>query len=316
MTQALTLARLHQGGKAELARAIVHLELEPESDETIALLGDAAQCPRAHVIGLTGPPGVGKSTLTDRLVRAWRDEHLRVGVVAVDPSSQVSGGALLGDRTRLNLDPTDEDVFVRSLATRGRLGGLADLTFPLVVLMRALFDRVIVESVGVGQSEADIRSVTDSVVLCVQPGSGDSLQFMKAGIMEIPDIAVVTKADIGASAQRAAADLQSVLAVAREANSPKSVLCISAIEGTGIDEVIDTLSQHYGQLTEGGTLRARRDAQARGWVEASVQRQFGSQGLELLRRHRTNSDHENPFAAARSALRGFKLTHAGEDGTE
>jgi LAO/AO transport system kinase len=186
---------LRAGGKRALAAALARLEQAADDPEIAALVDAAYIAPRAQVIGFTGPPGVGKSSLIDGLMRKWRAAGLSVGVIAVDPSSRRTGGALLGDRIRMRTDPEDQGAFVRSLASRGKLGGLAELAFPAVVLMRAIFDRVIVETVGVGQSEADISTVADMVVLCVQPGSGDSLQFMKAGIMEIPDIAVVTKAD-------------------------------------------------------------------------------------------------------------------------
>ena len=183
--------------------------------------------------GFTGPPGVGKSTLIDGLLKGWRAGGVTVGVVAVDPSSRRTRGALLGDRIRMRTDPQDQGVFVRSLATRGRLGGLAELAFPAIILMRAIYDRVVVETVGVGQSEADISTVADTVVLCVQPGSGDSLQFMKAGIMEIPDIAVVTKADMGPPARRALADLKGALGLASGGDVP--CLMLSAAKGEGLD---------------------------------------------------------------------------------
>ena len=160
--------------------------------------------PRAHVVGVTGPPGVGKSSLCAALVAAWRKDGKTVGVIAVDPSSKASGGALLGDRVRIVHDPADDGVFVRSMAARDRLGGLADQTLAAMVVMRALFDRVLIETVGVGQSETDVAGVADTVVFCVQPGSGDSLQFMKAGIVEIPHLIVVTKADLGAAGRAGA----------------------------------------------------------------------------------------------------------------
>ena len=164
---------------------------------------------------LTGPPGVGKSTLASALVAACARGGETVGVIAVDPSSRRSGGALLGDRARIATDPeTTRASFVRSMAARDRLGGLADLTLAAMVLMRALYDRVLVETVGVGQSETEVAGVADTVVFCVQPGSGDSLQFMKAGIVEIPDLVVVTKADLGAAAERARADVAGALSLA------------------------------------------------------------------------------------------------------
>ena len=163
----------------------------------IALLEAAWRAPRGVAVGLTGPPGVGKSTLINALIRDLRSRGETVAVIAVDPSSRRSGGALLGDRTRIEVDPGDAGVFVRSMAARQRLGGVAEITFPAVVLTRACFDWVIVETVGVGQSEVEVADVADLVVFCVQPGSGDALQFMKAGVMEVPDLVLVTKGDVG-----------------------------------------------------------------------------------------------------------------------
>ena len=148
------------------------------------------------------------------LVAELRRRGETVAVIAVDPSSRRTGGALLGDRARIEADPDDAGVFIRSMAARRRLGGLAELTFPAVVLLRAGFDRVLVETVGVGQSETEIADCADLVVLCVQPASGDGLQFIKAGVMETPDLVLVTKADLGAPARRAAADVRGALSIA------------------------------------------------------------------------------------------------------
>jgi diadenosine tetraphosphate (Ap4A) HIT family hydrolase/Ni2+-binding GTPase involved in maturation of urease and hydrogenase len=186
----MTLLALRDGGKRALAAALADLERDPEGKKAQALLDAAWREPKAHVVGVTGPPGVGKSSLCAALVAAWRKAGETVGVIAVDPSSKSSGGALLGDRVRIVHDSTDEGSFVRSMAARDRLGGLADQTLAAMVVMRALFDRVLIETVGVGQSETDVAGVADTVVFCVQPGSGDSLQFMKAGIVEIPHLIV------------------------------------------------------------------------------------------------------------------------------
>ena len=210
----MTLSGLRHGGKRALAAALAGLERDPDGAAAQALLDAAWREPNAHVVGITGPPGVGKSSLCAALVAAWRKADRTVGVIAVDPSSKSSGGALLGDRVRIVHDSADEGVFVRSMAARDRLGGLAGQTLAAMVVMRALFDRVLIETVGVGQSETDVAGVADTVVFCVQPGSGDSLQFMKAGIVEIPHLIAVTKADLGPAAERARADVAGALSLA------------------------------------------------------------------------------------------------------
>jgi LAO/AO transport system kinase len=256
------------------------------------------------VIGLTGPPGVGKSTLINELMRRWRASGQRIGVIAVDPSSQRTGGALLGDRIRMRSDPLDDGVFVRSLAARGRLGGLAELAYPAAILMRALFDRVIVESVGVGQSEAEIANVADRVVLCVQPGSGDSLQFMKAGIMEIPDIAVVTKADVGLAAGRALADLKGALSLAAGADIP--ALRVSATSGEGVDALTAALAPDPA----GQDLARRRHAQAEGWLASTLRHRFGEEGLTAARSSLRLAPGRAPFSAAQAIAADMRVTFA------
>lgn len=296
------LAELRAGGKPALAAALALIEETPGAEAAIRLLEEAYGAPLGFVIGLTGPPGVGKSTLASGLVRRWRAEGVRVGVVAIDPSSRRTGGALLGDRIRMRADPADDGVFVRSLAARGRLGGLAELAFPAVILMRAVFDRVLVESVGVGQSEAEISNVTDRVVLCIQPGSGDSLQFMKAGIMEIPDIAVVTKADMGGAASRALADLKGALGLASDGDI--ACLAVSASSGQGLDALMAGLSPP----ADPSALAARRHAQAENWLRAGVAQRFGEEGLAAVGATLTLAPGSAPFAAARSIAAALKVT--------
>jgi LAO/AO transport system kinase len=270
-----------RGSKAALARALASLEHSPQAPDNLALLDAAYAAPAAQVIGLTGPPGVGKSTLAGALIRAYRGQGKRVGVIAVDPSSRRSGGALLGDRTRLQTDPTDEDVFVRSMAARDRLGGLADMTLSAMVLMRALYDVLLIETVGVGQSETDVAEAADSVLFCVQPGSGDSLQFMKAGIVEIPDLVAVTKSDMGQAAIRARADVKGALGLAAEAYEGWTVpvLLVAATTGDGIEKLTAELAHHWQWLGEAGRLATRRRAQAQHWLEAGLRDRFGREGL-------------------------------------
>ena len=274
-----TLPSLRAGGKRALRDALALIETSRGTAELAALLDTAAADPRAHVAGLTGPPGVGKSTLSNALIRDWRARKETVGVIAVDPSSRATGGALLGDRARLSTDPDDKGVFVRSMAARDRLGGLSDDTVAAVALMRALFDRVLVESVGIGQSEADISFAADTVVLCVQPGSGDSLQFMKAGVMELPDIVVVTKADMGAVARRARSEVEGALTLfSRDDEWIPPVVLVAAPTGEGLADLDKAIEAHRAHLAV-ERLAARRAAQEKTWVAESLRARFGVEGL-------------------------------------
>ncbi len=280
--QTLTFQDLRSGGKKALSDALAVLEIRPNDADVVDLLDQAYAQPRAHVIGLTGPPGVGKSTLVNVLIGLWRNKGLTVGVIAVDPSSKRTGGALLGDRTRIVTDPGDSGVFVRSMAARRRLGGLSTLTYGAMIVMRALFDVVLIETVGVGQSEADIAQVADSVVFCVQPASGDSLQFMKAGIMEIPHIAAVTKADLGAAAVRAAADLEGALSLFSYDGGntwPVRVLTLSAESGDGLDQLDEALKAHWDWLAKDENLSNERHIQAQSWLEDTLIAQYGKDGI-------------------------------------
>jgi LAO/AO transport system kinase len=278
----MDLESLRAGGKAALARALARLESAPDDPATLALLDEAFAAARAHVVGMTGPPGVGKSTLMNALIGAWRADGRRVGCIAVDPSSRRSGGALLGDRTRLTIDPEDQGIFVRSMAARDRLGGLAELTVTAMVLMRALFDIVLIETVGVGQSETDVAGIADSVLFCVQPGSGDALQFMKAGIAEIPDLVVVTKADMEAEAARARADVEAALALSSDSVAvgwAVPVLMVSAEGQRGIAALTAAIDGHAAFLDDGGLRARRRHAQAELWLVQAVRERFGREGL-------------------------------------
>lgn len=276
----MALEALKAGGKAALARAISRLEERPDDPRTLALLDAALAAPRGTSLGLTGPPGVGKSTLLDALIRAWRAKGRTVGVVAVDPSSSATRGALLGDRTRLSTDPADQGVFVRSMAAGDRLGGLAALAFPAMVLMCALFDEVVVETVGVGQSETEVAGLADRILFCAQPASGDALQFMKAGVMEIPDLVLVTKADLGAPASRAVADLRSALSLGAPGARVPEVLAVSAARGEGLEAAIAAID---GLAPAPGEAAARHAAQARAWVERTLAARIGTEGLAAAR---------------------------------
>jgi len=275
---------VRSGGKRAIAAALASIETGAGTEALAAFLDAACRAAKGATLGLTGPPGVGKSTLTNALVGGWRAAGETVGVIAVDPSSRRTGGALLGDRARISTNPEDRGVFVRSMAARDRLGGLSDQTVAAMVVMRAVFDRVLVESVGIGQSEADVAMVADTVVLCIQPGSGDSLQFMKAGVMELPDVIAVTKADMGAPARRAKADVEGALTlVARDPGAwAAPVVLVSSNTGEGMDELAGAIEAHRSWLGD-GRIAARRAAQEAQWVEEAIRTRFGTAGMAAIR---------------------------------
>jgi LAO/AO transport system kinase len=284
---------VRSGGKRALAAALAAIETDAGTQALAGFLDAACRAAKGATLGLTGPPGVGKSTLTNALVGSWRAAGETVGVIAVDPSSRRTGGALLGDRARISTNPEDRGVFVRSMAARDRLGGLSDQTVAAMVVMRAVFDRVLIESVGIGQSEADVAMVADTVVLCIQPGSGDSLQFMKAGVMELPDVIAVTKADMGAPARRAKADVEGALTlVARDPGAwTAPVVLVSSTTGEGMADLAEAIEAHRTWLGE-GRIAARRAAQEAQWVEEAVRARFGTAGLKAI----PPGGGEGPFA--------------------
>ncbi len=290
------LAELREGGRPALARRLAELEADPFDEAALALLDEAWRHGGGAVVGLTGPPGVGKSSLLSLLVRGWRRRGRTVAVLAVDPSSRRTGGALLGDRTRLELDPEDEGVFRRSLAARDRLGGLADLCGPMTVLLRALFDRVVVETVGVGQSESEIRDLADLVILAVQPAAGDGLQFMKAGVVEIADLLLVTKTDLGAPAERTLRELRASTALAGEDAPP--VLAVSAAKGEGIEDLLVLLERRLATPPGGARFREGRRTRGEALLRAAVREEWGRRGVRRLEgwlAGRSPRDGESPF---------------------
>jgi LAO/AO transport system kinase len=239
-----------------------------------AALGSEAP---GHIVGVTGPPGAGKSTLLSALLRTWRDDGRTVAMLAVDPSSRRSGGALLGDRARIDFDPSDAGVFIRSSAAGEQLGGLASATRAAAQALAAAFDVVVIETVGVGQAETDVADVADTVVVVVQPGSGDVLQFLKSGIMEIPDVLVVTKSDLGQVAVRTRRDLTAAL---RSLGSRLTrVIAVSSLSPpTGIEELVAALDEHRSELD----LTARRLRARRASALADYAREHGERGLSAL----------------------------------
>lgn len=239
-----------------------------------AALGGEAH---GHVVGITGPPGGGKSTLLSRMLAAWRARGRTVAMLAVDPSSRRSGGSLLGDRARLDVDPRDRGLFVRSTAAGGQLGGLAPATRAAAATLAVAFDVVVIETVGVGQSETDVAELADTVAVVVQPGSGDVLQFLKAGIMEVPDVLVVTKADLGAIATRTISELRAALRSLGA--STTEVVAVSALgSGEGVGELLDALARHR----DGLDLRARRLAARRAHALTDFIDEYGRHGLRAL----------------------------------
>jgi LAO/AO transport system kinase len=298
------VARFRDGKVPALARAISIAEDQRAGFEE--LLHELLKSgPSAERVGFTGPPGAGKSSLLAEVAHGYREAGERIGIVAVDPTSPYSGGALLGDRIRMTDLATDPGIFIRSMASRGSLGGLATTTKEVLDLMDAFgFERVLVETVGVGQTELEITAAADTVVVVLVPESGDAIQAMKAGLMEIADIFVVNKADRPGAARlakeirqslhlRAGRALEDVPAhhgvdlrkVAREAR-PTSVAAVdsegwevpvletSALEGEGVVELVDAIARHRGWLEGSGELAARRRDRARGRIRDVVDREM------------------------------------------
>ncbi|MFC7326932.1 methylmalonyl Co-A mutase-associated GTPase MeaB [Marinactinospora rubrisoli] len=265
------VARVLRGERRAVARAISLVEdASPVLRDVMAAL--APHTGRARVVGLTGAPGVGKSTCTAALVAALRERGVRVGVLAVDPSSPFTGGALLGDRVRMQQHASDTGVFIRSMASRGHLGGLSWATpHALRVLDAAGFGTILVETVGVGQAEVDIAAHADSTLVLVAPGMGDSVQAAKAGVLEIADVFVVNKAD-REGAQTAVRELRQTSAqTPRGPNEWRPpVVSTVAVRGEGIGELVERLDRHERHLRASGEWRRRRHARAREEVEAIV----------------------------------------------
>lgn len=258
-----------------------------QRESALALLDELevrAAFPGAHRVGVTGSPGAGKSTLIDALLRALRERGETLAVLAVDPSSRTSGGALLGDRVRMRSAGDDPGIFIRSMAARERLGGTAAGAQAAVLILASVFDRVFVETVGVGQSESDVHALVDTLLLVANPSSGDALQFMKAGLLEWPDIFAVNKADLGAEAARSHSELASSLAVARgtAAGWQPAVLQVSARDSSGLDELLGALDAHRDHLAGSEALAERREAGRLAHLIGALRERFGSRGLEAL----------------------------------
>jgi len=278
----------------------------------------------AHSVGFTGPPGVGKSSLVGALVARVRAQDRTVGVVSVDPTSPFTRGALLGDRIRLAEHFLDPGVFIRSMGTRGHTGGLAEATLQVVLLLDAAGkDVIFLETVGTGQSEVGIVSIADTVVLALQPGSGDAVQALKAGIMEIPDVIAVNKSD-HPLARSTADDVRQVLALAPDGPQPPIVLT-EALRGDGVDELWDEIVRHRAELEAAGALdeRRRRNLAAEVFAIASARARRRLEGAvsadpELRRLlDRVERRELDPLSAVRAILQEvFQLSDGDDDRTD
>ena len=263
------VARAREGDARSVARLISLVENgDPALPEVAAALAPYAG--HAQVVGLTGAPGVGKSTTTNELVRQLRAEGRRVGVLAVDPSSPFTGGAILGDRVRMQEHTVDSGVYIRSMSSRGQLGGLSAAAPQAVrVLEGAGCEVILVETVGVGQAEVEIASLADTTLVLLAPGMGDAIQAVKAGVLEIADVFVINKAD-RPGADATYRDIQGMLGLGERAPGDwrPQVLRATAVRGEGIDDVVAAIGKHRAWLTDTGNLRLRRERRAAGEVEA------------------------------------------------
>ena len=279
--------RLLSGDRRSLARVISRIEREDE--ETAGIIAEIyKETGDALTIGFTGPPGVGKSSIIAKLIELYRQEDRRVGVVSVDPSSPFSKGAILGDRIRLSDHFLDPGVFIRSMGSRGHLGGLAGGSRLAAIAMEACgYDVILYETVGVGQGEVEVASAADTVVLCLQPGAGDAVQALKAGVMEIADVFCMNKAD-NPQAKNAASEVRSILEIGQELDPDPwfpPIVMTRGDTGDGVQELKDTIQKHRDFLEEDGRLAERRRAAIREFVVS-----WATNRLEKEMNERLNSE--------------------------
>jgi LAO/AO transport system kinase len=306
--------KLFSGDRITVARCISAIENEQEGLEHL-LVDVFKKTGRSYRIGITGPPGAGKSTITNKLARYYRQKGLQVGVIAVDPTSPFTGGALLGDRVRMTDVELDEGVFIRSMASRGSLGGLSKKASEAAdVLDAAGKDIVIMETVGVGQSELDIAGAVDTTMVVLVPESGDSIQAMKAGLMEIADFFVMNKSD-RAGADQAVMSIKMILAFKKDSEWTPDVLKSTASEGTGIPEIAAKIAEHRSYLEAGGRLkhkrRARLEERIREIVVERLRVDFWTQQRKDILSTKMDAvmrQDSNPYDLAEELIRDFRTT--------
>lgn len=289
------IQRFLAGDRRALARLLSHVENRTELGAR-AIRESFDRTGRAHIVGITGPPGAGKSTLTNALIRELRGRDRTVGVLAIDPSSAITGGATLGDRIRMMENHADEGVYIRSMATRGQMGGLALAATGAIHLLDAYgFDVILVETVGVGQDEVDIAETADTTLLVQVPGLGDSIQTIKAGIMEIADILVVNKAD-RPDARQLVRDLRNMLLLGETPEGDWKIPIVETVatEETGIPRLVDQIDAHRAWLEESGRHRGR--------IERRLAREVVLLARERFDQWITARLHDQAFADARAAL--------------
>ncbi len=306
------------GNRRAIARAISLVENSSVTPKEL-LNGIHSATGRAYRVGVTGPPGAGKSTLTNKLAKLYRQRNLRIGIIAVDPTSPFTGGALLGDRVRMSDVEMDEAVFIRSMASRGSLGGLSKKANEAAdILDAAGHDVVLLETVGVGQSELDIAGAADTTIVVLVPESGDGIQAMKAGLMEIGDFFVLNKAD-RPGADQAVMSIKMILGFRPHSESTwmPDVLKTQASEGKGIEEVVEYVQKHREHLEKSGALAQRRMERLERRIREIVERQlhidFWNPDRSLLLRSQIEKVYEKQmtlYDLAGSLIESFKITQS------
>jgi LAO/AO transport system kinase len=306
--------RILKGENASLSRVISLVENESnEVPEIMKLI--APHLGKAHCIGVTGPPGVGKSTLIDKLTVLMRKQGSKIGIIAVDPSSPFTGGAVLGDRIRMQQHYLDDEVFIRSMATRGSMGGLPQATSSVIKLLDAAGkDVILIETVGVGQSEVDIMEKTDTVLVILCPESGDAIQTMKAGLFEIADIFVVNKSD-HPGADNFVRDIQAMLQLRDKSWWNIPVVATEAVNDIGIEELYKQIQLHHQALCEDGRLSQRRQLQRKQDFIKTLERKLTRKLLMLIEQdgqlsiyiERVEKGEIDPYSAADEILKSGRL---------